>query len=53
MRADDKSLARINIIKDLLGRLDYTGKDKKLIRPDPQIEFTYDASNLENRQLAK
>jgi polyphosphate kinase 2 len=53
VRADDKRLARLNIIKDLLGRLHYAGKDKRLIRPDRQIVFPYDASNLENGQLAK
>ena len=53
VRANDKRLARLNIIKDLLGRLHYAGKDKRLIRPDPQIVFAYDVSNLENGQLAK
>ena len=53
VRANDKRLARLNIIKDLLGRLHYTGKDKRLIQPDPQIVFAYDVSNLENGQLAK
>ena len=53
VRANDKRLARLNIIKDLLGRLHYTGKDKRLIRPDRQIVFAYDGSNLENGQLAK
>ena len=46
-------LARLNTIKDLLGRLHYAGKDKRLIRPDPQIVCAYDVSNLENGQLAK
>lgn len=53
VRADDKRLARLNIIKDLLDRLHYTGKDKRLIRPDPQIVFAYDGSNLESGRLAK
>lgn len=53
VRANDKRLARLNIIKDLLGRLHYAGKNKRLIRPDPQIVFAYDVSNLENGQLAK
>jgi polyphosphate kinase len=53
VRANDKHLARLNIIKDLLGRLHYTGKDARLIRPDPRIVFAYDVSNLENGQLAK
>ena len=53
VRADDKHLARLNIIKDLLGRLHYTHKDKRLIEPDPNIVFAYDVANLENGQLAK
>jgi polyphosphate kinase len=53
VRASDKRLARLNIIKDLLGRLHYAGKDERLIRPDPQIVFAYDISTLANRQLAK
>ena len=53
VRADDKHLARLNIIKDLLGRLHYPDKDERLTRPDPQIVFAYDVSNLENGQLAK
>ena len=53
VRADDKQLARLNIIKDLLSRLHYANKDKRLIQPDPQIVFPYDVSNLENGQLAK
>lgn len=53
VRANDKRLARLNIIKDLLGRLHYTGKDDRLIRPDRRIVFGYDVSNRENGQLAK
>ena len=53
VRADDKHLARLNIIKDLLSRLHYTHKDERLIQPDPQIVFPYDVANLENGQLAK
>ena len=53
VRASDKRLARLNIIKDLLSRLHYADKDERLIRPDPRIVFAYDASNLENGQLAK
>jgi len=53
VRADDKRLARLNVIKDLLGRLHYTGKDQRLIRPDPQIVFSYNVSNVDDGQLAK
>jgi polyphosphate kinase 2 len=53
VRADNKHLARLNIIKDLLSRLHYADKDERLILPDPQIVFAYDISNLENGQIAK
>lgn len=53
VRADDKRQARLNIIKDILSRLNYEDKDKKLIKPDPQIVFTYDALNIEHGRLAK
>ena len=53
VRADDKHLARLNIIKDMLSRLHYADKDERLILPDPQIVFAFDISNLENGQLAK
>ena len=44
--ADDKRLTRLNLIKDLLSRLHYAGKDERLIRADPRIVFTYDFSNI-------
>ena len=53
VRANDKRLARLNIIKDVLSRLHYADKDDQLVQPDPQIVFAYDLSNLENGQLAK
>jgi polyphosphate kinase 2 len=53
VRADDKRLTRINLIKDLLSRLHYAGKDERLIRPDTQIVFPCDAADLQNGQLAK
>ena len=52
VRADDKYLTRLNIIKDLLSRLHYAGKDEGLLRPDPQVVFTFDNSNLKNGVLA-
>jgi polyphosphate kinase 2 len=52
VRANDKRLARLNIIKDVLGRLHYENKDDQLVQPNPQIVFAYDLSNLENSQLA-
>jgi polyphosphate kinase 2 len=53
VRADDKDLARLNLIRDVLSRLDYDGKDKRLIRPDMEVVFPYDVSSLDSGQLAK
>lgn len=52
VRANDKRLARINIIKDILSRLHYAGKDERLVRTDPKIVIAYDFSNQKNGQLA-
>ena len=52
VRADDKQLARLNIIKDMLSRLHYADKDEQLLLPDPKIVLTYDAAHLENGVLA-
>ncbi len=52
VHADDKQLARLNIIKDMLSRLDYAGKAKRLILPDPQIVSTYDVTYPEKGLLA-
>ena len=45
VHADDKRAARLNIIRDILGRLDYTGKDKTLVRPDARVISRYDPAN--------
>ena len=42
VRADDKQHARLNVIRDLLWRLDYPGRQRKLHRPDPLILSLYD-----------
>lgn len=53
VRADNKRLTRLNVIKDILSRLHYTDKDEHLIPPDPQIIFPYEASSVDKDQLAK
>lgn len=52
VRADNKWLARLNVIKDLLSRLDYADKDHGLIRPNPDIVFTYAEAYLANGMIA-
>jgi polyphosphate kinase 2 len=52
VRADDKQVARINIIKDMLFRLDYKGKEEALILPDSNIIFNYEEAYLLNGMIA-
>jgi polyphosphate kinase 2 len=52
VRANEKRVARLNVIKDLLGRLHYADKDEPLVQPDRQIVFPYDPSCVENGLLA-
>jgi polyphosphate kinase 2 len=52
VRANEKRVARLNVIKDLLGRLHYADKDEPLVQPDRQIVFPYDPACVENGLLA-
>ncbi len=53
VRADDKRVARLSVIKDLLSRLHYANKDTKLIRPNPEIVFPYADEHLLSGAIAK
>lgn len=52
IRANDKRLARLNIIRDMLAHLEYQDKDHRLIRPSPDVVFNYTESYLENGMIA-
>lgn len=41
VRADNKRLARLNLIRDVLSRLHYAGKKNKLVEPDRDIVFEF------------
>ena len=51
--ANRKRLLRINVIRDLLSRIDYEGKDGKLIEPDPEIVMPFTEELIEEGKLAK
>ena len=53
VRADDKPLARINLIRDLLTRSEFKGKDRQADLPDPEIVFTFHKDAIDNGPLAK
>ena len=52
VRADDKRLARINLIKDLLMRLHYDDKDDAALLVDPDIIVQYHDAYAQNGVLA-
>ena len=52
VHADDKQLARLNVIKDMLSRLDYADKDERLILPDPNIVTPFESAFIEEGLLA-
>jgi polyphosphate kinase 2 len=53
VRADDKPLARINLIRDLLTRLDFGGKDRHADLPGPEVVFSFHQDAISNGALAK
>ncbi len=53
IRANDKHRARLNLIRDLLSRIDYRDRDKRLIRPERDIVFAYDPRLVANGTIAR
>jgi len=52
VRADDKRLARLNVIRDLLSRLEYCDKDKRILHPDPAIVSRFDVERTRSGFVA-
>jgi hypothetical protein len=50
--ADDKRVARLEVIKDLLTHVDYQKKEKRLVVPNPDIVALFDATFLTSGRLA-
>jgi polyphosphate kinase 2 len=53
VRADNKRAARLNLIRDILGRLPYAGKKHKLGSPDPEIAFPFSPDVIASGRLAR
>ena len=51
VRADDKKAARVNLMRDILGRLHYGGKDARLVTPDPRVVVEFDDACLRAGRL--
>jgi polyphosphate kinase 2 (PPK2 family) len=52
VRADDKRLARLNLIRDLLSRLHYDDKDEAILRTNPEIIFEFQEPYVQNGMIA-
>ena len=52
VRADHKRLARLNVIRDVLTRIEYEGRRAKRYPPDPEIVFSYDPASVEKGLVA-
>ncbi len=53
VRANHKKAARLNVIRDLLSRMKYTGKIHRLARPDREIIFPFDPGHIDTGLIAK
>ncbi len=53
VHANDKKLARLNLIRDMLSRLDYCDKDEKLTQPDAAVVFEFEPARIAEGLLAK
>lgn len=51
--ANDKKLAHLNLIADLLSRLNYPDKDKSILKIDPKIVLTWQANSKKLPKLFK
>ena len=52
IHADNKLLARLNLMRHVLSRLSYAGKKQVLTRPDPEIAFEFGPDCLASGRLA-
>ena len=53
VRANDKRLARLNLIRDILSRLPYAGKKKNLVQTDRRIAFEFTPDCIQLQRLAR
>jgi len=52
VRADDKRAARLNMIRDILSRVDYPDRKTKLVKPDPKVVFPFSPDKLMSGAIA-
>ncbi|HUO89233.1 MAG TPA: polyphosphate kinase 2 [Rhizomicrobium sp.] len=53
VRSDIKHVARLELLRDLLGSFHYPGKTKKLTRPDPNVVFMWNTEAARAGKIAR
>ena len=53
VHSDTKKVARLCLIRDLLGSFDYPHKDKKLLSPSPDVVFIWTENAKQEGRIAK
>lgn len=53
VRGDDKRMARLNLMRDMLSRLNYADKNADLVVPDKAIVFDFTLDCIGAKQLAR
>ncbi len=53
LRTDNKRLARLNLMRDMLSRLHYAGKKNRLVQPDTNIVFEFTPDCIDAKRLAR
>ena len=53
IRTDNKRLARLNLIRDMLSRLHYEGKKSNAVQPVPEIAFEFTPDCILSKRLAR
>jgi len=53
VHTDTKKVARLSLIRDLLGSFDYPHKDKKLLAADPDVTFIWTENARKEDRIAK
>ncbi len=52
VRADDKHVARLNVIRDILSQLEYADKTDSIHPPDPDVVFAFTPKALKDGRIA-
>ncbi len=53
VQANSKRLARLNLMRDILSRIDYAGRKHRVVQPDPDVVFEFTPDCIDAERLAR